>query len=99
MPKLLGRDFDKLGKYWLKGLEIDIVGVCGNEVIFGECKWKDNINAKKVLSKLEKKVKKINIRAKILSMFYLQRVLRIKLMNLEGIWVYCFDLKDIESKI
>ena len=99
LPKLLGRNFDKLGKYWLKGLEIDIVGVCGNEVIFGECKWKDNVNAKKVLSKLEEKVKKINIKSKNITYVLFAKSFKNKVDEFGGVKVHCFDLKDIELKI
>ena len=39
----------------------------GNNIYFGECKWKENVNPKKVLCKLEDKINKLNVKNKNIS--------------------------------
>ncbi|MDI6738255.1 MAG: ATP-binding protein [Nanoarchaeota archaeon] len=45
------------GRWWLKGEEIDIVALNDktDEILFGECKWRDNVDAKKALAELKQK--------------------------------------------
>lgn len=51
--------FTKIGKWWHKDKEIDLIGL--NEetkkILFCECKWKDKVNPKKILNKLKEKSK------------------------------------------
>ncbi|GFO98158.1 ATPase [groundwater metagenome] len=49
----------KTGRWWYKENEIDIVALndTTKEILFCECKWQDEVNAKKVLAQLEEKTK------------------------------------------
>ncbi|MBI2508227.1 ATP-binding protein [Candidatus Woesearchaeota archaeon] len=51
--------FDKIGKWWHKDKEIDIVALNNNEgkVFYAECKWKERVDALKVLNGLKEKAK------------------------------------------
>lgn len=52
--------FEKCGRWWDKDSEIDVVGVSGNdEIIFGECKWSDNLVGLSVLKDLKLKTKDV----------------------------------------
>ena len=50
-------NYDKVGKWWHKDLEIDILAVNSEtkEVLFGECKWQHNVVPHQVLAKLKEK--------------------------------------------
>ena len=49
--------FERIGRWWKKGEEIDIVGVNKKtkEIIFGECKWSDSPVDKSVFYDLKRK--------------------------------------------
>ena len=55
--------FDKIGKWWYKDLEIDIVALnnLNNEIIFFECKWKtlNDYDVNNILLKLKNKAKNV----------------------------------------
>ncbi len=52
-------DYVRVGKWWHKDKEIDVVAIneFKNEILFAECKWMSNVNAKKVLKELKEKAK------------------------------------------
>ena len=52
-------NFTRIGRWWHKDKEIDIVAIneFKNEILFAECKWKSNVNAKQVLKELKEKAK------------------------------------------
>ncbi|MBL7160654.1 MAG: ATP-binding protein [Candidatus Aenigmarchaeota archaeon] len=54
--------FNKIGRWWHKDSEIDIVALdeAGKEILFCECKWKKNVNAEKVLKKLKEKARLVD---------------------------------------
>ncbi len=58
--------YTSIGKHWGKGdgkvYEIDLTAVNEhkNEILFVECKWKENVNAKKILKELKEKAKYVN---------------------------------------
>lgn len=67
-PDIIPQDFDKIGQQWGKNknkpkgkqaYEIDIVAPHEKtkSILFGECKWKDNVSGKKLLKKLKTKAK------------------------------------------
>ncbi len=45
-------EFMKIGRWWNKNNEIDIVGIGENKILFGECKYSENRVGKKVLDEL-----------------------------------------------
>ena len=57
--KYIYPDF-KIGTWWYKDTEIDIVAISqnGEEIVFSECKWMDNVDPFKVASELDKKAQK-----------------------------------------
>jgi len=59
-------DYTKVGKWWHKEDEIDIVALNErkNEILFGECKWKDNVDAKREITNLERKTERVDWKKK-----------------------------------
>ncbi len=53
--------YPKVGTWWYKDTEIDIVAVdeSKSKILFGECKWSDDVDAKKLLEELKQKAKKV----------------------------------------
>lgn len=51
------QDYTKVGNWWYKENEIDVVALNErkNKILFGECKWKDNVDPDRVVSSLRKK--------------------------------------------
>lgn len=90
--------FPRVGRWWYKDKEIDIVGINEKtkEIIFGECKWKDNVNAEKVLQELKEKSKFVDWntdkRKESYAIFAKSFKKRIK-------DCYCFDLKDVSKHL
>lgn len=50
----------KIGRWWDKSEEIDIVALGENEILFGECKWSSKKVGLSVLIALKEKSKKVN---------------------------------------
>ncbi len=94
--------FEKIGKQWGKfrgekgknAYEIDLVAVNEQtgEILFCECKWKDKVNAEKVLEELREKAKHVqwNRKKEYFAIFAKSFRKRIKDCLL-------FDLKDMEK--
>jgi AAA+ ATPase superfamily predicted ATPase len=55
--ELLPFRFTKIGKWWHKEKEIDVVALNekNKDVIFCECKWRDNVNAPEIIRNLREK--------------------------------------------
>jgi len=53
--------FDKVGRWWNNDTEIDILAIdkSGNDIIFGECKYKNSKTGLDVLNELEQKANKV----------------------------------------
>ena len=53
--------FNEVRRWWYKDREIDLVAVNEEtkEILFCECKWKDNVNPKKILYELKEKSKSV----------------------------------------
>ena len=98
--------FDEIGKQWgkFKGekgknvYEIDIVALNKNtkEILFGECKWKDNINAEKVLQELKEKSKFVDWNKEKRKDSYAIFAKSFKKRTKD---CCCFDLKDIFKQL
>lgn len=58
--------FTKIGKWWYKDKEIDIVGINekSKEILFCECKWQNHVNGKKILKELEEKSREVKWESK-----------------------------------
>ena len=48
-----------IGTWWYKDTEIEVIGISPDKkrIIFGECKWRDNVNPAPIVEDLRKKVK------------------------------------------
>ena len=98
--------FTKIGKQWgkFKGekgkntYEIDIVALNDKtmQILFAECKWRNNVNASKLLQKLKEKANYVewhkNERKEYYAIFAKSFKNKVKERN-----VFCFDLNDIEK--
>ena len=92
-------DFTKIGKWWQKDKEIDIVALNEKtkEILFAECKWKDRVNALKIAKELADKTEYVqwhNERRKEKFAIFAKSFSR-KIEEYEGRKVYCFDLRDL----
>ena len=101
--------FTKIGKQWGKiankpkgenTYEIDLVGLNERtkEILFGECKWKDRVNPKKILEELVEKAQYVqwHNRERKESFAIFAKSFSKKVDEFEGKKVYCFDLRDLE---
>lgn len=52
-------NFTKIGKWWYKDKEIDIVAMneATKDVLFGECKWSEKVDVRKISEELREKAK------------------------------------------
>ena len=93
----------KIGKWWHKDKEIDIVGINEKtkQILFAECKWKDNVNPKPLLKELYEKKEYIkwNNEKRKESFAIFAKSFRRKINSFEGKKVQCLDLKDIASML
>ncbi|MCD6464112.1 ATP-binding protein [Candidatus Woesearchaeota archaeon] len=93
--------FTKIGKWWFKDKEIDIVALNEEkkQILFGECKWQGNVNAEKIVKELAEKSQFVqwfnNERKESFAVF--AKSFKKRLKSFEGKPVYCFDLKDLEK--
>lgn len=104
--KLIPFSASRIGRWWgfyreggvRKELEIDIVALNDNtkEILFAECKWQDNVDAKRILSELKEKEKHVQwhneSRKEHYAIFAKSFKEKIKEPNL-----LLFDLKDLEK--
>ncbi len=92
-------NFTKLGRWWKKNREIDIVALNEHtrEILFAECKWKEGVNAEEVCRDLIEKAGYVNWhneeRREHLAVFAKSFSSRVE--EFEGRRVFCFDLEDI----
>lgn len=101
-------DFEKIGNQWgkFKGekgkntYEIDIVALNEKtrEILFGECKWKDKVDAEKIIKELNEKTKHVqwNTSRRKEHFAIFARSFKKRVKEFQGKKVYCLDLKDIE---
>ena len=104
-------DFEKIGRQWGKfegekgkdAYEIDIIALNKEkkEILFGECKWQDKIDAEKTVKKCIENSRHVfwnnENRKESFALFAKSFSKRIKRVG--GKKIYCFDLKDIERLI
>lgn len=106
LSKLSNINFKKIGRWWgayrengeRRTAEIDVVALNDDnrEILFCECKWRDNVNAEKVLEELKQKSTYVNWnnekRNEYFAIFAKTFRGRIKEENL-----FLFDLEDIKK--
>jgi uncharacterized protein len=91
-------DFTRIGKWWHKEQEIDIVALNEKEkgILFAECKWKENVDVEAILSELKEKAKLVqwNLggRKESYAIFAKSFKKRVK-------GALLFDLKDMEKAL
>jgi len=91
--------FTEIGKWWHKDKEIDIIALNKKtkKILFAECKWKNKINAEKIIEELNEKASYVdwqnNKRKEYFAIF--AKSFKKKITSYESKKVYCFDLKDI----
>jgi AAA+ ATPase superfamily predicted ATPase len=100
LRKIYPGRFNKIGRWWYKDSEIDVVAMNDKtkEILFCECKWQDRVNAEKVLKDL--KLKSENVRwhkknrKESFAVFAKSLKRRIKEDDL-----VLFDIKDLQSEL
>ncbi len=91
----------RIGKWWHKNVEIDVVALNDNtrEIIFGEVKWSDNVDPEKEAEKLVEKANyvewsKSNRKEYLL---LIAKSFKYKIDEFMGRRTYCIDLVDLEK--
>ncbi|MFW5846831.1 MAG: ATP-binding protein [Nanoarchaeota archaeon] len=96
-------DYSEVGRWWDNSNEIDIVGLSKTEkqVLFGECKWKNNVDAQKLLKDLFNKKEnfKINNESRKEIFVIFAKSFKKKIKEFKGQEVICFDLKDLQKNL
>ncbi len=94
-------EFTKIGRWWHRDKEIDIVAMNEKtkEILFAECKWQNKVNAKNLCKELVEKSRHViwnnEERQEYFAIF--ARSFSKRLDEFEGRKVYCFDLEDMEK--
>ncbi|MBS3136945.1 ATP-binding protein [Candidatus Woesearchaeota archaeon] len=95
--------FTKIGKWWHEEKEIDIVAFNEetNQLLLGECKWQEKVDAYKIISLLNEKADSVawhnSDRKEIYAVF--AKSFSRKIDFFKGNKVVCIDLLDIEKSI
>ncbi len=94
--ELLPFRFTKIGKWWHKEQEIDIVAFneISKQAIFCECKWSDKVNAHKVLEHLKEKASLVPIEKEEEYYIIFAKGFKTKITEDN---VILYDLKDLEQ--
>lgn len=92
-------NYDKVGKWWHKDLEIDLMAVNSDkkEALFAECKWQHNVVPHQVLAKLKEKTGHVMWNNEYRKEKYAIFAKSFKEKNLEEENILLFDLKEIEK--
>ncbi|MBU4246294.1 MAG: ATP-binding protein [Nanoarchaeota archaeon] len=100
--------FIKLGRQWgrIHGAddgknqyEIDIVALNGKQMLLGECKWQEDVDAKEILDGLWQKASYIDTENKSMHFAIFAKSFSSKPKSHNEMPVLCFDLHDIEKAI
>ena len=91
--------YDKVGKWWHKDSEIDLVSVNNEkkEILFAECKWQDNVVPSQLLARLKEKTVDVRWNNEHRREKFAIFAKSFKEKNLDKENVLLFDLKDIEK--
>jgi len=87
--------FTRIGKWWHKDQEIDIVALNEEKksILFCECKWQDDVNAEKLLAELKEKAKLVDWNKGRRTEAY---AIFAKSFGKRAEGAPCIDLKDME---
>ncbi len=108
LPENIGKQWGKFkGEKGKNTYEIDIVALNKKEkkILFIECKWKNKIDALKIVKKLKEKAEYVvwpaenNMKDRKEYFAVFAKSFKNKIKEFEGKKVYCFDLKDIEKAL
>jgi len=90
--------FTKIGKWWYKDKEIDIVAFNeqSREILFCECKWKEEVDAKEILQELKEKAQYVDWSKNERKEYYAIFAKSFK-NKADDKNVFHFGLKDIEE--
>ncbi len=90
-------NFDRIGRWWRKDKEIDIVALNEQtkQILFAECKWQDRVNAKKVLAELKEKAQLVDWHNEKREEYYALFAKSFK-EKIKQPGLMLFDLKDME---
>lgn len=91
--------FTKTAPWWHKDKEIDLVGLNEKtgQILFVECKWKEKVNAEKILNQLMEKSKYVKWRNRKRKEYY-AIFAKSFTRKTAGNNVFCFDLRDLKKK-
>ena len=91
-----GIKYTRIGSWWHKDKEINIVAIDDNSksILFGECKWKNNVDAGSVLKDLKEKATHVEWNAGMRKENYIIFAKSFSNLVNEGN-VMCIELKDI----
>jgi AAA+ ATPase superfamily predicted ATPase len=89
--------FNKVGRWWHKDREIDIVALNeqAKEILFAECKWQDRVDARKILADLKEKAGYVQWNNGKRKEHYVIFAKSFRDINVKG--VKLFDLKDMDK--
>ncbi len=87
-----------IGRWWHKDTEIDIVGIGEKKALYGEVKWKDNVDPVRIARRLDEKVKKVRVSLPY-EMWIFAKSFKRKMSQLDGIRVKCVDASEIKRQI
>jgi AAA+ ATPase superfamily predicted ATPase len=90
--------YTKIGKWWYKDKEIDIVALNEQtkQILFAECKWRDGVDAEKVLQELKEKSQLVQWKNEKRKECYALFAKSFK-KKIEEPNTFLFDLKDLEK--
>ncbi len=101
IPHLGVGSFTRLGRWWFKDIEIDVIGLDepGGNLLIAECKWSKNVDARAIVKKLQEKARvvqwKIETRTETFVVF--AKSFSRMLESFEGNLVHCFDLGRLQQ--
>jgi len=97
--------FSKIGRWWWKDHEIDLVAFSptSKKDYLIECKWKEKVNAKRIVVQLAKKGQFLRYSGKLNpkehTYIVFAKSFSQKIEEFNGRKVYCFDLRNMEAKL
>jgi AAA+ ATPase superfamily predicted ATPase len=103
LPHLGLGSFTRLGRWWLKDIEVDAVGLDepGSRLLASECKWSTGVDARDIVKELGSKIQSIQWQAgkRTESFAVFAKSFSRTLDSFEGKTVLCFDLDAIQKSL